>query len=90
MIFHEKRIRFTLFFPINGHICSKFEIFRENLEIADDHNFWTEYARDLKFVSMSKCVILDTLGYYIPLITQFRPKVDLVPFGNELFICRNF
>ena len=25
--------------------------------------------------------------YCIPLTTQFRPEVDLGPFGNELFIC---
>ena len=58
MIFHEKRIRFALFLLINGHICSKIRHFPE---IADDHSFGTEYARDMKF--MSKCVLLDTLLY---------------------------
>ena len=37
----------------------KSEIFWKIPEIADDHNFGTEYARDMKFVS--KCVVLDTL-----------------------------
>ena len=37
----------------------------------------------MKFVS--KCVVLDTLLYST--ITHFGPKVDLGPFGNELFIC---
>ena len=57
MIFREKRIRFT-FLLFNSHICSKIRNFPE---IADDHNFGTEYARDMKFVS--KCVVLDTLLY---------------------------
>ena len=60
----------------------KSEIFRKILEITDDHNFGTKYARDMKFVSKYVVWIL----YCIPLITQFRPKVDLGPFGNELFI----
>ena len=55
MIFREKIIRFTLFLLTNGQLCSKIQNF---LEIADDHNFGTEYARDMKFVS--KCVVLDT------------------------------
>ena len=49
MFFREKRIRFTLFtlfLLINGHICSKIWNFPE---IADDYNFGTEYARDMKF-----------------------------------------
>ena len=58
MIFHEKRIRFTLFLLIN---VKKSEIFRKIPEIADNHSFGTEYARDMKFVS--KCVVLDTLLY---------------------------
>ena len=59
MIFREKRTRFTLFLPINGHICSKIEIFRKIPEITDDHDFGTENVRDMNFVS--KCVVLDTL-----------------------------
>ena len=58
MIFCEKIIRFSLFLLTNGQLCSKIRNF---LEIADDHNFGTEYARDMKFVS--KCVVLDTLLY---------------------------
>ena len=50
-------------------------------EIDDDHNFGTKYARNMKFVS--KCAVLDTLPYSTNI--QFRPKVDLGPFGNELF-----
>ena len=65
------------------NFVQKSEIFLKFPEIADDHNFGTEYARDIKLVS--KCVALDTL-YCILLITQFRPNVDLGPFGNELFI----
>ena len=42
-------------------------------------NFGTERARNLKFVS--KCQYF----YCILLITQFRPKMDLGPFENELF-----
>ena len=61
MIFREKRIRFILFLPINGHICQKSKNLRKIPEIADDHNFGTDYARDMKFVS--KCVVLDTLLY---------------------------
>ena len=67
-------------------IVRKSEIFRKIPEIADVHNFRTEYARNMKFVS--KCVVW--IFYRILLITQFRPKVDLGPFGNELFkIYRN-
>ena len=57
----KKNFRFTLFLLINIHICLKTGIFRKILEIKDDHNFGTEYARDMKFVS--KCVVLDTLLY---------------------------
>ena len=39
----------------------KSEIFRKIPEIADDHNFETEYARNMKFVS--KGIVLDTLLY---------------------------
>ena len=37
----------------------KSEIFQNIPEIADGHSFGTEYARDMKFVSL--CVVLDTL-----------------------------
>ena len=40
-------------------IVQKFKIFRKFLEIAEDHTFGTEYARNLKFVS--NCAVLDTL-----------------------------
>ena len=39
----------------------KSEIFQKIPEIADDHSFRTDYAREMKFVS--KCVVLDTLLY---------------------------
>ena len=39
----------------------KSEIFQKIPEIADHHNFGTEYVRDIKFVS--KCVVLDALPY---------------------------
>ena len=35
------------------------QTFRKIPEIADDHNFGTEYGRDMKFVS--KYVALDTI-----------------------------
>ena len=60
----------------------KSNIFRKIPEIADDHNFETECAKDMKFVS--KCVVLDTLLYSTN--NSIRPKVDLGPIGNELFI----
>ena len=44
-----------------GRIVQKAEIFQKIPEIAEDHNFGTEYARNVKFVS--KCADLDTLLY---------------------------
>ena len=61
------------------NFVQKSNIFWKFLEIANDSNSGTECARDMKFVS--RCVVFNT-----PVITQFRPKVDLGPFGNELFI----
>ena len=53
----------------------KFEICQKIPEIAKDHNFGTEYARDMKFAS--KCVVLDTLLYFtnnsISAKSGFRP-----------------
>ena len=40
-------------------MVQKSKIFLKIPEIADDHNFGTEYARNVKFVS--KCAVLDTL-----------------------------
>ena len=64
------------------------------MEIADDHNLGTKYARDMEYVS--KCVVLDTLRYSTnnsiltkssSMISRYHTtKVDLGPFGNELFI----
>ena len=42
-------------------LVQKSEIFRKNPEIADLHNFGTECARNVKFVS--KCAVLDILPY---------------------------
>ena len=64
----------------------KSEIFRKILEIVDDHNFGTEYVRDMKFVS--KCAVLDTLLYYTN--NAISTKSEFIgPFGNELFIYGN-
>ena len=75
MISHEKRIRFTLFLLKTVKIVQKSEIFQKIPEIAEEHNFGTEYARNVKFVS--KCAVLDTLPYStsnsISIKSGFRP-----------------
>ena len=72
MISHEKRIQFTLFILINGQICSK--IFKKIWETRNMLETWN-LCQNVQFWIL----------YCIPLITQFRPKVDLGPFGTELF-----
>ena len=42
-------------------IVQKSEIFRKIPEIAEDHNFGTEYAKNVKLGS--QCAVLDTLLY---------------------------
>ena len=60
----------------------KSQIFWKILEIAEDHNFGTEYARNVKLGHNVQFWIL----YCIPLIIQFWLKVGLDPFGTELFL----
>ena len=52
------------------------------IQKSEDHNFGTEHARNVKFVS--KCAVLDTLPYSTN--NSILTKVDLGPFGNELSI----
>ena len=80
MIFHEKRIRFIYFLLKKGQNCSNI---RDFLEIADEHNFRTKYAETWNVCKNVQFWLL----YRIVLITQFQPKVDLGPFGNELLMC---
>ena len=62
MIFPEKNNQIYIIFYLQTiNLIQKSEIFRNFPEIADDHNSGTEYARDIKFVSI--CVVLDTLLY---------------------------
>ena len=42
-------------------IIQKSEILQKIQEIAEDHNFGTKHARNVKFVS--KCAVLGTLPY---------------------------
>ena len=56
-----KKNQIYITFTKTFEIVQKSEIFRKNPEIADSHNFGTEYASDMKIVS--KCVVLDTLLY---------------------------
>ena len=78
MILHEKDNQIYIIFTYKRSILFRNPKFPE---IADGSNSGTKYARDMKVVSNVYFWIL----YCIPLITQFRPKVDLGPFGNELF-----
>ena len=79
MISSEKRIRFTLFLLTKVKIVQKI---RKIPEITNDHNFGTEYARTMKLES--QCAVLLTLLYFIN--NSISTKMDLGPFGNELFI----
>ena len=56
VISYEKRMRFTLFLLIKGQNYSKILNFTEN---AEDHNFGTEHARNVTF--LSKCAVLYTV-----------------------------
>ena len=85
MIFHEKKesdlYHLYYFLLTHSRLVQKFEKFGKIPEIAEDHNFGTEYAKNVEFVS--KYAVLDTLPRIL-LITQFRPNVDLGPIGNQL------
>ena len=56
-------------------IVQKSASFRKITEIVEGHNFGTEYARNVKFVS--QCAVLDTLLYStnnsILVKSEFRP-----------------
>ena len=86
MILSENRIRFPFLKLKNDRNYLKIRDFQDNCRDSDDHNFGTGYARNLKFTS--KRAVLDTI-HILPK-TQFRPKVDLGPFGNELVKTSNF
>ena len=80
MISHEKTIRFTLFLHINGQNCEKSKIFQKlQKTITSEPNMLEMWylCQNVQF----------WIRYRIPLIAQFRPKVDLCPFGTELFKC---
>ena len=82
MIFRENRIRFILFLLINGCILFKNPKFSRKfrklpMTITSEPNIETwNLCQNVYFWIL----------YCIPLITLFWPKVDLGPFGNELFI----
>ena len=66
---------------VTVNIVQKSKIFRKTQEIADDHYFGTEYARNVKFEL--KCAVLDTL--LDTTTNSISTKMDLSPVGNELF-----
>ena len=89
-IFREqKKISFTPFLLTNGFFFFFFFfVFFFNqkfsgkiLEITDDHNFGTQYARDMKFVS--KCVVLDTLLYSTNNQKNYRNDISYNKTGNQ-------
>ena len=81
MIFREKRIGFTSSKLKNGQNYSKIRFF--------SGTFWKlpmTISWELNMLENSNLCqnMYFWILYYNPLITPFRPKVDLGPIGNEL------
>ena len=71
MIFHEKKKESE----VTVKIVQKSKIFRKISEIADDHNFGTEFARNVKFEV--KCAVFDTI--LDTTTNSISTKMDLGP-----------